>query len=45
MLLCDGSVRFVSENIDTHPTPGTTTKGHIYQNLFLLNDKIPLGEF
>ena len=45
MLLCDGSVRFVNENIDSHPTPGTTTGGRVYQNIFLLNDKNPLGEF
>lgn len=45
MLLCDGSVRFVSENIDSNPVPGTTSAGNLYQNIFLLNDKIPLGEF
>lgn len=47
MLLCDGSVRFVSENVDANPvTGGTGASGnYVYQNIFNLNDKFVLGEF
>ena len=47
MMLCDGSVRFVSENIDANPvTGGSGASGNFtYQNLFNLNDKNRLGEF
>ena len=45
MLLCDGSVRFVSENIDTNPTPAATNGNYIYENLFNPNDKNTIGEF
>jgi len=49
LLLCDGSVRFVSENIDANPTPGAggsqTGANYTYQKLFYLNDKFVIGEF
>lgn len=47
MLLCDGSVRFVSENIDANPVTGSTGAGgnYVYQNLFNVNDKNTLGDF
>lgn len=47
MLLCDGSVRFVSENIDANPVTGSTGAGgnYLYQNIFNINDKNTLGEF
>ncbi len=47
MLLCDGSVRFVSENIDANPITGSFGAGgnFVYQNIFNINDKNPLGEF
>ncbi|MCA9033730.1 MAG: DUF1559 domain-containing protein [Planctomycetaceae bacterium] len=47
MLLCDGSVRFVSENVDANPvTGGSGASGnYVYQNLFNVNDKNVLGEF
>jgi len=48
-LMCDGAVRFVSENIEANPTlppNGTTAKGnYLYQNLFKPNDKNTIGEF
>src|SRR5690606_3539453 len=47
-VLADGSVRFVSENIETNPTPGTTyatwcTGNYLYQNLFNLADGNLIG--
>ncbi|RLS55575.1 MAG: DUF1559 domain-containing protein [Planctomycetota bacterium] len=47
MLLCDGSVRFVSENINANPVTGGSGAGgnYTYQNIFNLNDKNVLGEF
>ncbi len=45
MLLCDGSVRFVSENIHSNPTTGVTGGNFTYQNLYNPNDKNVLGEF
>jgi prepilin-type N-terminal cleavage/methylation domain-containing protein len=46
-VLCDGSVRFISENIQANPLCGSTTASgnYIYQNLFNPNDKNTLGEF
>ena len=44
-LLCDGSVRFISENIDTNPTPGGYTGDYVYINLFEINDGNVVGEF
>jgi len=47
MLLCDGAVRFVSENVDANPLTGGAgaTGNFVYQNLFNPNDKNVLGEF
>jgi prepilin-type N-terminal cleavage/methylation domain-containing protein len=47
MLLADGSVRFVSENINANPVTGGAGAGgnFTYQNIFNLNDKNTLGEF
>ncbi|HET6423101.1 MAG TPA: DUF1559 domain-containing protein [Planctomycetaceae bacterium] len=47
MLMCDGAVRFVSENINANPVLGSAGAGgnYTYQNLFNLNDKNALGEF
>ena len=46
-VMCDGAVRFISENIQANPvTGGSGASGNFtYQNLFNLNDKNPLGEF
>jgi prepilin-type processing-associated H-X9-DG protein len=46
-LMCDGAVRFVSENIQANPVTGSGGAGgnFLYQNLFNLNDKNPLGDF
>ncbi len=46
-VMCDGAVRFVSENINANPVTGGSgaTGNFTYQNLFNLNDKNPLGEF
>ena len=47
MLMCDGAVRFVSENISASPNFGgsAAAENYTYQNLFNLNDKNTLGEF
>ena len=47
MLLCDGSVRFVSEDIAANPITGSTgaSGDYTYQNLFNVNDKNKLGDF
>ncbi|MCA9081952.1 MAG: DUF1559 domain-containing protein [Planctomycetaceae bacterium] len=44
-LLFDGSVRFVSENIQTSPTISDTTGDYLYQNLYQPNDGRTIGEF
>jgi prepilin-type N-terminal cleavage/methylation domain-containing protein/prepilin-type processing-associated H-X9-DG protein len=50
-LMCDGAVKFVSENIQANPLVGSTSDcqnpvcNYLYQNLFLINDKNPIGEF
>jgi prepilin-type N-terminal cleavage/methylation domain-containing protein/prepilin-type processing-associated H-X9-DG protein len=43
--MCDGSVRFISENIESSPVPGVTGGNFLYQNLFNTNDSNPLGPF
>jgi prepilin-type N-terminal cleavage/methylation domain-containing protein len=45
--LADGSVRFISENINANPVTGGNGAGgnYTYQNLFNLNDKFPVGDF
>jgi prepilin-type N-terminal cleavage/methylation domain-containing protein len=56
VLLGDGSVRFLSENIGHNPAAGSTTmcvtvtaahagNGFVFQNLTLKNDKNPVGDF
>jgi hypothetical protein len=48
MKLVDGSVRFISENIDSFPICGTgfsTANLHLYQRLFGKDDGHPVGEF
>jgi len=47
MLMCDGAVRFVSENINANPVTGSSggSGNFTYQNLFNLNDKNAMGEF
>lgn len=44
-LMCDGAVRFVSENIHTAPVPGTLTGNFVYQNLFNIDDGNAIGDF
>ncbi|WP_437230738.1 DUF1559 domain-containing protein [Planctomicrobium sp. SH661] len=45
-LLCDGSVRFLSENIQTDPTAASTATGnYLYQNLYNYSDGNPVGDF
>lgn len=43
--LCDGSVKFVSENIESNPALGSTGGDYLYENLFNVNDKNPIGDF
>jgi prepilin-type N-terminal cleavage/methylation domain-containing protein len=47
LLMCDGAVRFVSENIEANPITGGSGAGgnFLWQNLFNLNDKNPIGDF
>jgi prepilin-type N-terminal cleavage/methylation domain-containing protein len=48
LTLADGSVKFVSENIDASPILGSgagTDTAHTWQRIFLPNDKLPVGEF
>ncbi len=47
LLMCDGSVRFVSENIQANPLvgSGSGTGDYIWQNLFNINDKNVVGAF
>jgi prepilin-type N-terminal cleavage/methylation domain-containing protein/prepilin-type processing-associated H-X9-DG protein len=47
MLLCDGAVRFVSEDIEANPVTGSAgaSGNYTYQNLFNISDKNKLGDF
>jgi hypothetical protein len=47
VVLADGSVKFISENIQSDPLAnnGVLNGNFIYQNLFNLNDRNTLGEF
>ncbi|WP_437223684.1 DUF1559 domain-containing protein [Planctomicrobium sp. SH661] len=47
VLLCDGSVRFVSENVQSNPVVGVNSvnANYLWQNLFNINDKNVIGEF
>ena len=44
-VLCDGSVRFLSENIQCNPSGTSTGGNYIYQNLLDYNDRNVIGEF
>ncbi|MEZ6125170.1 MAG: DUF1559 domain-containing protein [Planctomycetaceae bacterium] len=55
-LMCDGAVRFISENIAHNPAAGSTSTclgmntnmagpAFVYQNLFFINDENTVGEF
>jgi len=49
-VMADGSVRFISETIQTNPSPGTTyatwcTGNFVYQNLFNIADGNVIGDF
>lgn len=43
--LCDGSVRFISENIQSNPAIGSTGGNYVYENLFNFNDNNPVADF
>jgi prepilin-type N-terminal cleavage/methylation domain-containing protein/prepilin-type processing-associated H-X9-DG protein len=43
--LCDGSVRFISENIQANPVIGSTGGNYTYENLFNINDLNLVGDF
>ncbi|MFG0334818.1 MAG: DUF1559 domain-containing protein, partial [Maioricimonas sp. JB049] len=48
LLMCDGTVRFVSENIDSNPALGSgggQNGNYLYQNLFNHEDENPIGAF
>ncbi|MCA9081101.1 MAG: DUF1559 domain-containing protein [Planctomycetaceae bacterium] len=44
-VLCDGSVRFISDNIQSNPTLGQNGGNYIWQNLYNKQDGNVLGEF
>lgn len=46
-LMCDGAVRFVSENIQANPVFGSAgaTGNFVYQNLFNITDGNTIGDF
>jgi len=44
LLMCDGSVHFVSENIDSDPTTGLSGN-FVYSNLFMEDDGNVIGDF
>ena len=44
-VLCDGSVRFISENIQDRPTGGSEGGDYLYQNLLDHDDRNVIGEF
>ena len=43
--LCDGSVRFISENIQSNPIIGAIGGDYTYENLFNFDDNNPVSEF
>ena len=45
VLLCDGAVRFISENIQTDGNPTTTTSGFLWDDLHTIDDGNVIGEF
>lgn len=45
LLMCDGAVKFVSENVEANPNPEAPAGNYVWQNLFNINDKNPIGEF
>ncbi|MEZ6122691.1 MAG: DUF1559 domain-containing protein [Planctomycetaceae bacterium] len=44
-VLCDGSVRFISENIEHDPAGGGTTENSLYEYLLSIQDGHTIGEF
>ena len=60
VVMCDGAVRFISENIAQDPNwfnpngpcdptqgrgPGVNSASSVYQNLYMIADGQPVGEF
>lgn len=45
LLMCDGAVKFVSENVQANPDPAAAGGNYTWQNLFNINDKNTIGEF
>ena len=45
VLMCDGAVRFISENIQTDGDPTATTNGFIWDDLHMIDDGNVIGEF
>lgn len=47
LLMCDGAVRFVSENVEANPLDGSGSGvgNYVWQNLFNINDRNVIGEF
>ncbi len=56
VLMCDGAVRFLSDNIGNNPNAGSTTTclgmtatmagpGFVFQNLFFISEGQPVGDF
>ena len=48
LLLADGAVKFVSENIESNPLPGSAggnVGDYLYQNLFGIEDGNAIGAF
>jgi prepilin-type processing-associated H-X9-DG protein len=56
VLMCDGTVRFLNQNIGHNPAAGSTTtclgmvttmagSGFVFQNLFFIYDRVPVTNF
>src|SRR5262249_36499672 len=44
-LLCDGSARFISENVQWNDSPNDTNDKGIYHNLGNKSDNLPIGDY
>jgi prepilin-type N-terminal cleavage/methylation domain-containing protein/prepilin-type processing-associated H-X9-DG protein len=44
-LMCDGSVRFISENIESNPVKPGILGNFVYQNLYNIDDGNSVGDF